>query len=199
MNDPFELRGALVEHRGLHQAMLRQLSTFGVLCFSRTWTSTLLWSQAVDQHEHLVQEPRISESTLTSLQPPSVVGAKLSAPLPNGFVRHDDASFGQEVLDISKAQAVSVVDPHGVTDDVRRKAMPQVAGLSSRHCPGRRVNLTKPAGRPTARGADVDLPGSAILQLPCRIFPIRRAEPATRTERRLRSVPNSQPPYPLTT
>ncbi len=48
----------------------------------------------MDPHEDFVQEPRISESTLTSLQPPSVVGAELSAPLSNGFVRHDDASFG---------------------------------------------------------------------------------------------------------
>ncbi len=80
----------------------------------------------MDPHEHFVQEPRISESTLTSFQPPSVVGTELSAPLSNGLVRHDDASFGQEILDISEAQAVSVVDPHGVTDDVRRKTMPQV-------------------------------------------------------------------------
>ena len=27
--------------------------------------------------------------------PLGVVGAELRAPLPNGFVRHDDASFGQ--------------------------------------------------------------------------------------------------------
>ena len=82
----------------------------------------------MDRHKDFVQEPRISESTLSPPQPPRVVGAELSAPLSNGFVRHDDASFGQEIFDISEAQAVSVVDPHGVADDVRRKAMPQVAG-----------------------------------------------------------------------
>ena len=85
---------------------------------------------AMDPHEHFVQEPGIAESTLTSLQPPSVAWAELSAPLPNGFVRHDDASFGQEVLDISDAQAVSVVDPHGVADNVRRKPMPDVSTSS---------------------------------------------------------------------
>ena len=49
----------------------------------------------VDRDEDFVQEPRIAESTLSALQLPGVVGAELRAPLPNGFVRHDDASFGQ--------------------------------------------------------------------------------------------------------
>ena len=38
----------------------------------------------VDRDEDLVQKPRIAEATLSSLQPPGVVGAKLPAPLPNG-------------------------------------------------------------------------------------------------------------------
>ena len=75
----------------------------------------------VDRDEDFVQKPRIAGSTLAALQPPSVIGAELSAPLPNGFVRHDDASFGEQVLDIPKAQAVSVVQPHGAADDVRGK------------------------------------------------------------------------------
>ena len=87
----------------------------------------------IDPHEDFVQEPRISEATLSPPQPPRVVGAELSAPLSNGFVRHDDASVGQEIFDISEAQAIPVVDPHGVADDVRRKAMPRVAGSTSCH------------------------------------------------------------------
>ena len=87
----------------------------------------------VDPYEDFVQEPRISESTLSSLQPPRVVRPELPAPLPNGFVRHDDASFGKQVLDIPEAQAVSVVNPDGVADDVWRKAMPEVAGSTSVH------------------------------------------------------------------
>ena len=87
----------------------------------------------VDRDEDFVQEPRIAESTLSALQPPGVVGAKLPAPLSNGFVRHDDASLGQQILDIPEAQTVSVVQPHGVADDFRRKAMPKVAGSSRVH------------------------------------------------------------------
>ena len=87
----------------------------------------------VDRHEDFIQEPRISESTLSALQLPSVIGAEFPAPLPNGFVRHDDASFGQQILDIPEAQAVSVVEPDGMADDFRRKAMPKVAGPASVH------------------------------------------------------------------
>ena len=70
----------------------------------------------VNRDEDFVQEPGVSESTLASLQPPGVIGAELPAPLPNGFVRHDDAAFGQQILDIPEAQAVSVVQPFGKTD-----------------------------------------------------------------------------------
>ena len=87
----------------------------------------------VDRHEHLVQEPRISESTLSAFQAPRVVRAELPAPLPNRFVRDDDASFGQQILDIPEAETVSVVEPHGVADDVGRKAMPEVAGSTRCH------------------------------------------------------------------
>ena len=87
----------------------------------------------VDRHEDFVQEPRIAELTLSTPQPPGVIGAELPAPLPNGFVRHDDAAFGQQILDIPEAQAVSVVEPDSVADDVGRKAMPKVARSSSVH------------------------------------------------------------------
>ena len=87
----------------------------------------------VDRDEDFVQKPRIAESTLSALQPPGVVGTELRAPLPNGFVRHDDASFGQQILDIPKAQTVSVVQTDGVADDVRWKAMPKVAGSTRMH------------------------------------------------------------------
>ena len=101
----------------------------------------------VDRHEDFVQEPRISESTLSSLQLPSVVGAELPAPLANGFVGHDDSSFGQQILNIPEAHAVSVVEPDGMADDFGRKAMPMVAGPASVH-PG-----IVPGGELRSRGA----------------------------------------------
>ena len=100
----------------------------------------------VDRHEDFVQEPRVSESTLSSLQLPSVVGAELPAPLANGFVGHDDSSFGQQILNIPEAHAVSVVEPDGMADDVGRKAMPMVAGPASVHpgiVPGGELTLMR--------------------------------------------------------
>jgi hypothetical protein len=47
----------------------------------------------IDRREDFVEEPRISESTLSALQAPRVVRTELPAPLPNRFVRDDDASF----------------------------------------------------------------------------------------------------------
>ena len=103
-----------------------------------------------DRHENFVQEPRISKSPLPPLQPSRVVGAELLAPLPHGFVRHDDASFGQQVLDIAEAQAVAVVEPDRVTDDFRRKAMPQVVGTTSCHpCSPDTPSLGMPRGSST--------------------------------------------------
>ena len=60
-------------------------------------------------------------------------GAERPAPLANGFVGHDDSSFGQQILNIPEAHAVSVGEPDGLADDVGRKAMPMVAGPASVH------------------------------------------------------------------
>ena len=84
----------------------------------------------VDRDEDFVQKPRISESTLTSLQPLGVIGVERPAPLPNRFVRHDDAAFGQPILDIPEAQAVSVLQPDGVADGGMSRALLKFSGGS---------------------------------------------------------------------
>jgi len=50
---------------------------------------------AVDCDEHFVQEPHVAEPALATLQTPSVIGTELRAPLPNGFMRYDNSSFGK--------------------------------------------------------------------------------------------------------
>ena len=120
----------------------------------------------VDRHEDLVEKPRISESTLSSLQAPRVVGAELLAPLPNRLVRHEHASFSQQILDIPEAQAVPVIDPHGVADDLRRKAMPQVTGSTSGHpdiVPRRTLTDSAPAWVLKNRRAYASLGGKESL------------------------------------
>ena len=65
----------------------------------------------VDRHEDFVQEPRISESTLSSLQLPIVDGAELPAPLAHGFV---DTMIprSEQILNIPEGHAVN-----GMADD----------------------------------------------------------------------------------
>ena len=49
----------------------------------------------VNRHEHLVEEPRISEVALPSFQLTCVLRTELQTPLSNGFVGHDDSSFSE--------------------------------------------------------------------------------------------------------
>jgi hypothetical protein len=50
-------------------------------------------------------------------------------------VRHADTAFGEEILDISKTEAKTVVEPDGVTDDLRRKPTSTIAGRLAYHPP----------------------------------------------------------------
>jgi hypothetical protein len=55
MNDPFDLRGALLNnHPDLQGALIKQLSKFGVMCFSQNWTHPMLWSHYADKHRDFV-------------------------------------------------------------------------------------------------------------------------------------------------
>jgi len=49
--------------------------------------------------------------------------AELQTPLPHRLIADGDPAFGQQLFDLAKAQAKAVVQPHGVTDDFRGKAM----------------------------------------------------------------------------
>jgi hypothetical protein len=53
----------------------------------------------------------------------SILLAKLAAPLVNGLIGHDHSTLKQELSDITKAQAESEVQPHGVADNLGRKAV----------------------------------------------------------------------------
>ena len=78
-------------------------------------------------YENLVQVPRVTETTLSTLQSPSVFRSELDAPKSDRFIGNGDAALSQQVLDIAKAQAESVVQPDRVADDFRRKSISAVA------------------------------------------------------------------------
>ncbi len=77
--------------------------------------------------------PRITETTLSLLQFPRIGWPKLSAPLTNGLIRDGDAPVGEEFFDLTEAEAEPMVQPDGVANNFRRKAMAVVAGLFGFH------------------------------------------------------------------
>jgi hypothetical protein len=82
---------------------------------------------AVDANENFVQVPHITEAALAPLQFSGRVRTELLTPEPNRFIRDDDSAFGEKVLDISEAQAESMVNPDGIADDFRRETMTVIA------------------------------------------------------------------------
>src|SRR5215210_420161 len=63
---------------------------------------------------------------------PDLVGealAELARPLAHGLVAHVDAAGRQHLLDHAQAQRKAEGEPHGVADDLARKAVAGVGGL----------------------------------------------------------------------
>jgi hypothetical protein len=67
------------------------------------------------------------------LQISSIVGTELLAPDSNGFIRDDDSTFGEKILDIREAHAEAVINPGGVADDFRREPIAVIARLVALH------------------------------------------------------------------
>ncbi len=73
-------------------------------------------------------KPRITQATLSPLEPTSVLGTELPAPPSDGLVGDHDPPLCKEILDVTEAQAEAVVEPDGVADDLRREPVSAVAG-----------------------------------------------------------------------
>jgi hypothetical protein len=82
---------------------------------------------AVDSNEDFVQVPNIAKATLTPLQFSGIVRTELPTPDSNRFIRDDDSPFHEKILDISEAQAETMVNPDGIADDFWRKTMTVIA------------------------------------------------------------------------
>jgi hypothetical protein len=82
---------------------------------------------AVNSNEDFVQVPNIAEAALTPLQFSGIVRTELLTPESNRFIRDDDSAFGEKILDISEAQAETMVNPDGIADDFWRETMTVIA------------------------------------------------------------------------
>tara|TARA_R110001592_G_scaffold137094_1_gene354762 strand:- start:132 stop:542 length:411 start_codon:yes stop_codon:yes gene_type:complete len=73
--------------------------------------------------EHLVEIKRIAEADMPALKLASVFGSKLDEPKTDRLITDRDTLLCQQVLDITKAQVETVVDPYRITDDAGVKGM----------------------------------------------------------------------------
>jgi hypothetical protein len=82
-----------------------------------------------DLHEQLVNMLSIAQLGPLSSQGSGVLGSELQAPEANGFVSNNNATLGQDVLNVAKAQCESVVQPDGASNDLGRETVAFVAGF----------------------------------------------------------------------
>jgi len=104
---------------------------------------------AVDSNEDFVQVPNIAEATLTPFRFSGIIRTELLTPDSNRFIGDDDSTFGEEIFDISEAQAETVIGPDGIADDFWRENDDRNSetGLSSwDQCFSSLPNLTMPSG-----------------------------------------------------
>ena len=73
---------------------------------------------AVDFDEYLINVERVTEASVFSFQSSTVYSTELDTPEAGCFAADRDASFGEQVLDVSVAQIEPVVEPDGITDDI---------------------------------------------------------------------------------
>ena len=64
-----------------------------------------------------------------------VLGTELPAPSANGLVGDPDSTLSQEILDVSGAQAESVLEPNDMADYLGRESVAAVAGCDGVHGP----------------------------------------------------------------
>ena len=88
---------------------------------------------AVDSDKEFVKIPGITEASLSLLKTSGIVGVRISSPLPDGFLRNNDSTFGQKIFHITEAQTEAMIDPYGVADDFWREAVPAVTGSGAVH------------------------------------------------------------------
>jgi hypothetical protein len=75
-----------------------------------------------DADEHFIQVPRVPRQRSSS----GKVGTELPAPVSDAFMHGHDTAFSQDQLDVAQTEAEDVIQPHGVTDDLSREAMPGI-------------------------------------------------------------------------
>jgi hypothetical protein len=78
---------------------------------------------ARDRETHLIHMPLVSEPRASTTKLIRILLTKLATPLANRLIGRNHTSLKRELFHIPEAQAKSEVVPHGVADDLYRKAV----------------------------------------------------------------------------
>jgi hypothetical protein len=81
---------------------------------------------AADLQRHLVQMPLVAGAYSSSTQPCSEGGAECGAPLADGLMADDDATLGEQILNVAEAEVEAEVQPYGMSDDLGREAVASI-------------------------------------------------------------------------
>ena len=80
----------------------------------------------LDLHEQLIHMPDVALSPLLLSELSSILRSELPTPETDRFVRDNDATLGQQILHVSKAECEAVVEPNGVADDFGWETMASI-------------------------------------------------------------------------
>jgi hypothetical protein len=88
----------------------------------------------MDGEKHLIQMPLVAGSGTLARELIRIRLAERAAPLPDGFVGHDQPTGEQEFFDIAVAETETEVQPDAMANDLGREAVVFVPGVSSAVC-----------------------------------------------------------------
>ncbi len=103
--------------------------------------------------DHLVQVPAFGRSWPPTLNPPRIGPTEFQDPSSNCLIRDVETTLGKQVLNVPIAQRETAIEPDGMLDDDRWKAVTTVGYLAHpetlkhRPCRSHAVNVTMPIGR----------------------------------------------------
>ncbi len=102
--------------------------------------------------DHLVQVPAFGRSWPPTLNPPRIGPTEFQDPSSNCLIRDVETTLGKQVLNVPIAQRETAIEPDGMLDDDRWKAVTTVGYLAHpetlkhRPCRSHAVNVTMPLG-----------------------------------------------------
>ncbi len=88
----------------------------------------------LDGDEEFIDMPGVAESALFPTQSSGVRRSEFLTPVSDRFIGDKDSSLREQVLYVSKAQGEPMVQPNGVTDDFRLKAVAPDKVIPSVNC-----------------------------------------------------------------